>query len=92
MAENDMTEEEAQYCSDFFMKNPPKTDPSKPGVFAQRKTNRFLGMDNLTVNYLLTKSIETNKTPEEIIGDLVRKELTPNSAGITPSIHKNLQK
>ena len=36
MAEKDMTEEEAQYWSDYFMKNPPKTDPSKPGIFAQR--------------------------------------------------------
>jgi len=29
MAEKDMTEEEAQYWSDYFMKNPPKTDPVK---------------------------------------------------------------
>ena len=76
MVEKDMTEEEAQYWSDYFMKNPPKTDPSKTGIFAQRKANRFLRMDNLTVNYLLTKSMETQKSPEEIIGDLVRKELT----------------
>jgi hypothetical protein len=34
-----------------------------------------MGMDNLTVNYLLTKSIETHKSPEEIIGDLVREKL-----------------
>jgi hypothetical protein len=25
--------------------------------------------------YLLTKSMETHKSPEEIIGDLVRKEI-----------------
>jgi hypothetical protein len=71
----DMTEEEAQYWSDYFMENPPKTDPTKPGIFARRKANRFFGMDNLTVNYLLTKSMETHKSPEEIIGDLVRKEI-----------------
>ena len=76
----DMTEEEAQYWSDYFLKNPPKTDPTKLGIFAQSKANRFLGMDNLTVNYLLTKSIETQKSPEEIIGELVRKELS--TAGI----------
>ena len=75
MIEEDMTEEEAEYWSDYFIKNPPKTDPSKPGIFLQRKKKRFNGMDNLTVNYLLTKSIETHKSPEEIIGDLVRKEL-----------------
>jgi hypothetical protein len=75
MAEKDMTEEEAQYWSDYFMENPAKTDPSKPGVFARRKANRFSGMDNLTVNYLLTKSIETHKTPEEIIGEMVRERI-----------------
>ena len=80
MSEKDMTEDEAQYWSDYFLKNPPKTDPSKLGIFARRKANRFFGMDNLTVNYLLTKSIETHKSPEEIIGDLVRKELTLTSS------------
>jgi hypothetical protein len=75
MAE-DMTEEEALYWSDYYTKNPPKTDPSsKDGVFMKRKMNRFSGMDNLTVNYLLTKSIETHKSPEEIIGDLVREKI-----------------
>ena len=39
MAEEDMTEEEAQYWSDYFMKNPPKTDPTKPGIFARRKAS-----------------------------------------------------
>ena len=75
MPEEDMTEEEAQYWSDYFMENPPKTDPTKPGIFTRRKVNRFSGMDNLTVNYLLTKSIETHKSPEEIICDLVREKL-----------------
>ena len=75
MVKEDMTEEEAQYWSDYFMANPPKTDPSKTGIFMQRKANRFSGLDNLTVNYLLTKSMETRKSPEEIIGELVRKEI-----------------
>lgn len=75
MANEDMTEEEAQYWSNYYMENPPETDPTKPGIFARRKMNRFYGMDNLTVNYLLTKSMETHKSPEEIIGELVRKEI-----------------
>jgi len=78
MAE-DMTEEEAQYWSDYFMKNPPKTDPSKNGVFMKQKMNRFSGMDNLTVNYLLTKSIETHKSPEEIIGEMVRERIAKSA-------------
>jgi hypothetical protein len=82
MAEgSDMTEEEAEYWDNYFTQNPPKTDPSKPGIFARRKSNRFSGLDNLSVNYLLTKSIATHKTPEEIIGDLIRKEIASASNG-----------
>jgi len=36
-----MTEKEAQYWGDYFMKNPPKTDPLKHGIFARRKANPF---------------------------------------------------
>jgi len=41
MAKKDMTEKEAQYWGDYFMKNPPKTDPLKHGIFARRKANPF---------------------------------------------------
>ena len=71
------------------MENPPKTDPAKPGIFARRKANRFFGMDNLTVNYLLTKSIETHKSPEEIIGDLVRKEIAVTAGVFGRALRQN---
>jgi hypothetical protein len=73
-----MTEEEADYWDDYYTKNPPKVDPSKKGTgfFTRRKTlGRTITVDTLSADYLTTKAIATHKTPAEIIGDLVRKEL-----------------
>jgi hypothetical protein len=46
-----------------------------PGIFARRKANRFFFFFNLTVYYLLTKFLETPKSPVAIFGDFVRKEI-----------------
>jgi hypothetical protein len=35
-----MTEKEAEYWDDYFTKNTPKCDPSRPGVFARRKASQ----------------------------------------------------
>jgi hypothetical protein len=79
--QKDMTEEEAEYWDEYFTQNTPRGNPVKPGVFARRKANRFAGLDDLSVDYLLTKSIATRKTPEEIIGELIRKEIVASATG-----------
>ncbi|GHT85143.1 hypothetical protein FACS1894137_09070 [Spirochaetia bacterium] len=74
----EMTEEEANYWDEYYTKNPPKVDPTKKGTgfFTQRKTlGRTITVDTLSADYLTTKAIATHKTPAEIIGELVRKEL-----------------
>jgi hypothetical protein len=75
----EMTDEEADYWDEYFTKNPPKVDPSKKGTgfFTRRKTlGRTITVDTLSADYLMTKAIATHKTPAQIIGDLIRKELT----------------
>ena len=71
---NEMTDEEADALDEYYTKNPPKVDPAKNGGFA-RKSFRMIALDRLSEDYLLTKAIATNKTPTEIIGDLVRSEI-----------------
>jgi hypothetical protein len=34
-----------------------------------------MGFDTLTMNYLITKAEATHKTPAQIVGEMVRKEL-----------------
>jgi hypothetical protein len=74
----EMTEEEADYWDEYYTKNPPKVDPAKKGTgfFTRRKTlGRTITVDTLSADYLVTKAIATHKTPAQVIGDLVRKEL-----------------
>ena len=56
--------------------NPPVPGPNGTGFFTQRrKTARLITIDSLSAGWLLTKAIASNKTPAEIIGDLVQKEI-----------------
>jgi hypothetical protein len=38
-----------------------------------------MGLDDLSRDYLLTKARATNKSPAEIIGELVREKLTSSA-------------
>jgi hypothetical protein len=70
----EMTEEEADALDEYYTKNLPQFDPSKNGGFA-KNSFRMIALDRLSEDYLLTKALATHKTPTEIIGELVRKEL-----------------
>jgi hypothetical protein len=55
---------------------PPKPGPNGTGYFTQcKKTAHTITIDNVTANYLTTKAIADHKTPAEIIGEMVRKEI-----------------
>jgi hypothetical protein len=71
-----MTEEEAEYWDDYYIKNPPGPGPNGTGFFTQkRKTAHSLTIDSLSADWLLTKAIAAHKTPSEIISELVQKEI-----------------
>ncbi|MCL2806442.1 MAG: hypothetical protein FWD26_10935 [Treponema sp.] len=69
-----MTEEEAIAFSDYFINNKVTLGPDGSGWLTQREI-RLLGLQNKTVNYILTKATALKKTPAQIIDDLVNKEL-----------------
>ena len=74
----ELTDEDYDALDEELTKNQPKIDPTKKGTgfFIQRKIlGRTITVDTLSADYLTTKAIATHKTPAEIIGDLVRKEL-----------------
>jgi hypothetical protein len=39
----------------------------------------MIALDQLSEDYLITKAIATHKTPTEIIGELVRKEIAASA-------------
>jgi len=69
-----MTEEEAQALDDFVTNNEISLGPNGSGWLSQREL-RMLGVTTMTVNYLLTRARTDNKSPAQIIDELVGKEI-----------------
>jgi len=69
-----MTEEEAWALSDYFTNNDYTLGPDGSDWLSQREM-RSLGFSNLTINYLLTKAAALQKTPAQIVEEMVREKL-----------------
>jgi hypothetical protein len=71
---NDMTNEEYAALDKLLTETTPELT-SIPGVFAtQRALLNYL--DTVAANYILTRSEATNQTPAQVIGKMVRKEIS----------------
>ena len=70
-----MTEDEEHYWDGYYTKNPPKPGPNGTGFFSQRKASLSITVDSVTADYLKTKAIANHKTPAEIIGEMVQREI-----------------
>ena len=74
----DLTEEEYDALDEYYTKNPPKIDPCKSGTgFFTRKKNyaRTITINSLSADYLTIKAIAAQKTPAEIIDEIVRERI-----------------
>jgi hypothetical protein len=77
----DLTEEEYDTLDKKWTENPPKPGPNGTGFFAQRKASliarsaRSITVDAFTADYLFNKAIIARKTPADIIGEMVQKEI-----------------
>ncbi|MCL2006718.1 MAG: hypothetical protein FWG77_01400 [Treponema sp.] len=74
-----MTDEEAMALSDYIANNEITLGPNGSGWLAQREI-KISGLSNLSIQYLLTKAKAVNKSPVQIIDELVKKELAATSA------------
>jgi hypothetical protein len=69
-----MTDEEADYWDEYYTTHIPKLGPNGTGFLSQRE-RRIMGLDQLSENYLLTKSMATGQAPAQIIGSLIREKI-----------------
>jgi len=69
-----MTEEEAWALDEEVTRNPPRVDPSKA-----RHVSRMVALDDFSVDYLISVSMVTHKTPSEIIAEMIRERLAVSS-------------
>ena len=70
----DMTDEEYDALDEELTRTVPKLGPNGTGFLSQREM-RFLGLTNLSVNYLLTKAAADSKSLAQIIDELICKEI-----------------
>jgi len=69
-----MTNEEANALDELWTLETPEIDTSRPG-FLTRKGFEMVSLDDVALAYLRARASATHRSPSEIIGELVRKEL-----------------
>ena len=74
----DMTDEEYDALDEELTRTVPKLGPNGTGFLSQREI-RISGLSTITVNYLLTKAKAVNKSPVQIIDELVSKEIAASA-------------
>ena len=70
----DMTDEEYDALDEELTRNPPKIISDGSEWLSQREI-RILGLKNMTIQYLLTKAKADNKSPVQIIDELVSEKI-----------------
>ena len=70
-----MTEQEARELSDLLTRTDPEIGANGTGYLSMLEARHIMGLDNLTINYLLTKASEAHTTPAQIIGEMVRERI-----------------
>ena len=65
-----MSDEEASALSDYIANNEITLGPNGSDWLSQREI-RISGLSNITVNYLLTKAKAVNKSPIQLIDEIV---------------------
>ena len=82
----DLTEEEYDALDEKWTKTTPNVGKNGTGFFAKRKAEaasqnstsagaRSITIDSFTADYLLTRAIASRKTPADIIGEMVQREI-----------------
>ena len=70
-----MTEEEAFALSKKWTQTTPKAGPNGSGFLARRRAAHMITIDGLSADYLFSKAIADNKTPAEILSEMVQERL-----------------
>ena len=74
-----MTDEEALALTEYIANNDITLGPDGSGWLSQREI-RISGLSDITVNYLLTKAKAENKSPVQLIDELVNKEIAATAS------------
>jgi hypothetical protein len=70
-----LTDEEYAALDEKWTRETPRVNWSRPGAFA-RDRQLLESLDALSASYIHTIAVSTGQTPAEVIGALVRKEIS----------------
>jgi hypothetical protein len=74
----DMTNNEYDALDELWTLNTPKVDWSRPGVFARQRA-LLDALDSVAATYIHSRAEAEHRTPAQIIGILVRKEIAASA-------------
>jgi len=74
----DMTDEEYDALDEELTRNPPRIISNGSDWLSQREI-RISGLKSMTIQYLLTKAKAANKSPAQIIDELVREKVSADA-------------
>jgi len=76
----DLTEEEYDRLDEKWTKTTPKIGPNGSGYFSKCKSAaRTITIDDFAADYLLIKAMNSNKTPAEIINEMIYERIAATS-------------
>ena len=71
-----LTEEEAEALDELLTTTTPEVDPNVEGPFIKNyRRTMMVALDQLSTQYLQSRMLATNKTPADIIGEMVRERI-----------------
>ena len=70
----DMTEEEYDALDELWTKTTPKVGTNGTGSISRRNA-RLFGLDDFSMDYLITKSIADHKAPADIISEMIQERI-----------------
>jgi hypothetical protein len=79
MTYSDMTDEEYDALDEELTRTIPRFGPPGSGRLEQRET-RLFGLDDITRTWLSVKAKADNKTPAQIINEMVHEKIAAASA------------
>jgi hypothetical protein len=73
-----MTDEEADRLDEYYTARTPPVGANRMRGNSDRAF-RMVAVDELTAEYLMLKTRNTDKTPAQVLGDMVRREMASAS-------------
>ena len=80
----DMTDAQYDALDEYYTQNPPKLSGNGKSGFFARHQGHVVFVDDLSADWLRIKAAAEHTTTEEIIGELVRKEIGSFGFAKTP--------